>query len=107
MASAASLPLLIWLEPLHWTAIRQLDVKAWMAFAFLALFMYSASMLLFFHVLRKLPVTVASSSLYLVPVFGVVIAAVLLHERLSAVALTGAGVVLMATVLVMRYDPIL
>jgi drug/metabolite transporter (DMT)-like permease len=104
-ASLASVPLLIWVEPLHWDVLKKLNVKAWVAFAFLALFMYSASMLLFFHVLQKLPVTVASTSLYLVPVFGVIMAAVILRERLSIPAISGAGIVLLATILVMRYDP--
>ncbi len=66
--------------------------------------MYTVSMLLFFYVLEHIPVTVASASLYLVPLFGVLLASVLLGERLSPLALAGAGVVLAATVLIMRYD---
>jgi drug/metabolite transporter (DMT)-like permease len=104
-ASCASMPLLIWIEPVHWEAILSLDWRSWIAFAFLALFMYSASMLLFFYVLQKLPVMVASASMYLVPVFGVIIAGVILRERLSTTAVSGAGVVLAATILIMRDDP--
>lgn len=103
-ASAASLPLLIWVEPFHWRQLAALDWESWLAFAFLALFMYGASMLLFFHVLRHLPVTVASASLYLVPVFGVLLAAGFLHERLSAVALGGSAVVLASTLAIMRWE---
>jgi len=66
--------------------------------------MYGASMLLFFHVLQRLDVTIASASLYLVPVFGVALAAVFLGERLSGVALCGAAIVLASTVLIMKYD---
>jgi drug/metabolite transporter (DMT)-like permease len=62
-------------------------------------------MILFFHVLQHLEVTVASASLYLVPVFGVVIAAIFLGERLSPVALIGTAITLCATVLIMKYDP--
>jgi drug/metabolite transporter (DMT)-like permease len=51
-----------------------------------------------------LDVTTASASLYLVPVFGVFLAAVLLGERLNAVSIAGAAVVLAATLLIMRYD---
>jgi drug/metabolite transporter (DMT)-like permease len=104
-ASCASIPLLIWMEPLRWKAVFALDWCSWIAFAFLALFMYSTSMLLFFYVLQKLPVMVASASMYLVPVFGVMIAGIVLRERLSKSALSGAGVVLVATILIMRYDP--
>ncbi|HEV8146083.1 MAG TPA: DMT family transporter [Bryobacteraceae bacterium] len=104
-ASVASIPLLIWAEPFHWSAFRGFDWKSWLAFAFLALCMYGLSMILFFHVLQHLEVTVASASLYLVPVFGVVIAAIFLGERLSPVALIGTAITLCATVLIMKYDP--
>ncbi len=103
-ASLASLPFLLWFEPLDMEAFRQLDWRAWTAFAFLAIFMYTVSMLLFFYVLEHIPVTVASATLYLVPLFGVVLASVLLHERMSPMALGGAAVVLIATLLIMRYD---
>ena len=56
--------------------------------------MYGASMLFFFAALEHLDVTVASVSLYLVPIFGVLLAAVLLGERLSTLALVGSGIVL-------------
>jgi drug/metabolite transporter (DMT)-like permease len=104
-ATIASLPLLIWVEPFHWSAFRGFDWKSWLAFAFLALCMYGLSMVLFFHVLQHLEVTVASASLYLVPVFGVVMAALFLGERLGAVALIGTLITLSATVLIMKYDP--
>jgi drug/metabolite transporter (DMT)-like permease len=104
VASAASAPLLVWAEPFDWASLAAFDWKSWAAFAFLAIFMYGASMLLFFHVLQHLDVTVASASLYLVPVFGVALAAIFLGERLSGVALCGAAVVLASTVLIMKYD---
>jgi len=103
-ASLASIPLLIWAEPLDVRALTNLNLPGWLAFAFLAVFMYGASMLLFFHVLEHLSVTVASASLYLVPVFGVLLATTILKEQLSPLALVGAGIVLASTVLIMRYD---
>jgi drug/metabolite transporter (DMT)-like permease len=77
-ASLASVPLLIVVEPFHWNAFAAFDWKSWAAFAFLAILMDGASMLLFFAALEHLDVTVASVSLYLVPIFGVLLAAVLL-----------------------------
>lgn len=103
-ATLVTLPLLVWVEPFHMTAFAHLDLKAWLAFAFLVLGMYGASMLLFFHALEHLDVTVASMALYMVPVFGVILAAVMVGERLGAAALVGAGVVLVATLLIMKYD---
>ncbi len=103
-ASFASLPLLIWVEPFSFRAFRSFDWQSWAAFAFLALLMYGASMLLFFKALQHLDVTTASASLYLVPVFGVFLASVLLGERLNFLAIVGTAIVLMATVLIMKYD---
>jgi drug/metabolite transporter (DMT)-like permease len=103
-ASLASIPLLVWAEPFHWSVFRTFDWKSWVAFAFLAILMYGASMLFFFAALEHLDVTVASVSLYLVPIFGVLMAAVILGERLSALAMVGSGIVLVATILVMKYD---
>lgn len=103
-ASLASLPLLVWAEPFQFAQLAALDGKSWTAFAFLAIFMYGVSMLLFFYVLQHLEVTVASASLYLVPLFGVLLAGGFLHERLSGVALCGAAVTLVATVAIMRWD---
>jgi drug/metabolite transporter (DMT)-like permease len=61
-------------------------------------------MILFFAVLKSLPVTVALSSTYMMPVFGVVLAMLLLGERLTTLNVVGAGLVLGSTTLVMRYD---
>jgi drug/metabolite transporter (DMT)-like permease len=103
-ASVFSIPLLIWVEPFHPRSLLSFDAKSIAAFLFLAFFMYGASMLLFFKALQHLDVTTASTSLYLVPVFGVLLAVSLLGERLSLVALVGAAIVLISTVLVVRYD---
>jgi drug/metabolite transporter (DMT)-like permease len=103
-ASIASLPLLIWAEPFRFQVFRQFDWQSWAAFAFLAFFMYGASMLLFFKALQHLDVTTASASLYLVPVFGVILAAALLGERLNGLAMAGSAIVLLATVLILKYD---
>ena len=66
--------------------------------------MDGASMLFFFKALQHLDVATASTSLYLVPVFGVIPAAVSLGERMNATPLLGAAIVLISTLLVVRYD---
>jgi drug/metabolite transporter (DMT)-like permease len=103
-ASLASIPLLIWVEPFSFHAFAGFDVRSWLAFAFLAIFMYGVSMLLFFYVLQFVEVTLASASLYLVPVFGVILGATLLGERLSPLAITGSVIVLAATIIIMRFE---
>jgi len=57
-ACAASVPLLSWVEPVRPTAFAAFDWNSWAAFGFLAVFMYGVSMLLFFHVLKHIDVTV-------------------------------------------------
>ena len=105
-ASVASIPLLVWAEPVPWRNFLAFDWQAWAAFAFLALFMYGASMLLFFAALAHLDVTTASISLYLVPVFGVVLAITVLGERLSLMEAMGAVIVLIAMLIIVRYDKV-
>ena len=103
-ASIASIPLLVFVEPVQWRIFLSFDLSSWLAFAFLALFMYGASMLLFFAALAHLDVTTASISLYLVPVFGVILAITILGEQLHVFEIVGALIVLSATLLIVRYD---
>jgi drug/metabolite transporter (DMT)-like permease len=103
-ATPASLPFLLWKEPECFRNLAHLDAQAWIAFGFLVLFVYGISMLMFFRILQYLPVTVALSSTYLVPVFGVAIAIVLLGERLDTLTVVGAAVVLAATILIMSFE---
>jgi drug/metabolite transporter (DMT)-like permease len=103
-ASLASLPLLIWFEPVDADVFRSMSASGWLAFGYLAVFHYGASMLIFFFVLEHVSVTAASVSLYLVPVFGVLFAVTMLGEKLNPLALIGAAVVLAATILIMRFD---
>ncbi|MBV8514955.1 MAG: DMT family transporter [Acidobacteria bacterium] len=97
-------PLLIGVEPFHLSSLLSLDAKGFAAFLFLAFLMYGASMLLFFAALQHLDINAASMSLYLVPVFGVLLAWLVLGEHLSPASLAGAAIVLISTLLVVRYD---
>jgi drug/metabolite transporter (DMT)-like permease len=98
-ATPASLPILLWKEPECFRNLAHLDARAWIAFGFLILFVYGISMLMFFRILQFLPVTVALTSTYMVPVFCVV-----LGERLDTLTVIGAAVVLAATVLIMNCE---
>ena len=103
-ATLASLPFLLWKEPECFGNLVHLDVRAWIAFAFLTLLVCGISMLMLFYVLQFLPVTIVLASTYLVTVFGVVIPMILLGERLDAIKIVGAAVVLTATVLIMNFE---
>lgn len=103
-ASIVSVPFLIWVEPFHFATLKTLDRSDWLWFAFLAIFMYGVSMILFFYVLRHLTVTVASFSLYLVPIFGVGLSVYFAGEHISSWQIYGSAVVLAATLLIIKFD---
>jgi drug/metabolite transporter (DMT)-like permease len=92
------------MEPDAFARLASLDTRGWLAFAFLAIVVLGVSMIMFFSVLKSLPVTVALASTYMTPVFGVVLAMLLLGERLTGTTIAGAMLVLAATALVMKYD---
>ena len=61
-------------------------------------------MVLFLNVLTRLDATQAALSNYLIPFFGVVIAGIVLHERLTGFMLAGGALVLASTLLVTVYE---
>jgi drug/metabolite transporter (DMT)-like permease len=61
-------------------------------------------MVLFLNVLTRLDATQAALSNYLIPFFGVIIAAVVLHERLTGFMILGGLLVLASTLLVTVYE---
>jgi len=103
-ATAFSLPVLAFAEGQWPEELARLNWSEWAAFGYLAVFLYGVSMVLFFQALRQVEVMVASMSLYLVPVFGVSLAAVMLGERLTAQAMVGSAIVLLTTVMLFRFD---
>ena len=70
----------------------------------LALFQYFLSMVIFLNVLTRLDATQAAVSNYLIPFFGTVIAAIVLHERLTKFMVVGGILVLASTLLVTVYE---
>lgn len=94
------------MEPDAFSRLAGLDTRGWLAFAFLAIVVLGLSMIMFFSVLKSLPVTVALASTYMTPLFGVVLAMVLLGEWLTGTTAIGSILVLAATALVMRYDAV-
>jgi drug/metabolite transporter (DMT)-like permease len=78
--------------------------KVWLGIALLAGLQYFLSMILFLTVLTRLDAAQAGLSNYLIPVFGVMIAAGVLGERLTARMAIGGLVVLGSTLLVTVYE---
>jgi drug/metabolite transporter (DMT)-like permease len=75
-----------------------------MGLVMLALLQYFLSMVIFLNVLTRLDATQAAVSNYLIPFFGVVVAAIVLHERLTKFMVVGGILVLASTLLVTVYE---
>ena len=100
MVLVLSLPLLIWAEPLTWTAIIAYTSATWVSVLVLSVFSWGLAMVLWMFVLRRLDVSQASVSTYLLPFLGVLISAVTLHEKITAAMLLGGGITLAGAVMI-------
>jgi drug/metabolite transporter (DMT)-like permease len=91
-------------EPHCLNDLVHLTWAQWAAFAYLAVFLYGISMVFFLRALRMVDVVIASASLYLMPLFGVALAFSILGERLAPRSFLGSAIVLVATLILFRFD---
>jgi drug/metabolite transporter (DMT)-like permease len=104
VASIASIPLFIWIEPLSLHSILHVQRSALLGILELALIVYGASMLLFFWILKRLDVTQATLSNYALPFFMGVLAVLVLHESLAPLVIAGGVIVFLSTLVVTVYE---
>jgi drug/metabolite transporter (DMT)-like permease len=104
VTAIVGLPMLVLFAPRCLVELAHFSPPKWAAFGYLAIFLYGVSMVLFLRALRKVDAIVASASLYLVPLFGVVLAFAILKERLVPQAVLGSIVVLLAASMLFRFD---
>jgi len=97
-------PLTLYLEPESLHIVGLFGPKVWLGVLLLAALQYFLSMILFLTVLTRLDAAQAGLSNYLIPVFGVVIAAIVLGERLTTRMAIGGLVVLGSTLLITVYE---
>jgi drug/metabolite transporter (DMT)-like permease len=98
------LPITFFSEPGSFHQIAEYTAKTWLGIALLAVFQYCLSMVIFLTVLTRLDATQASLSNYMIPFFGLVIAALVLHEKLTVFMMLGGGLVLLSTLLITVYE---
>lgn len=91
-------------EPEGLAQLSQLTARGWTGLLLLAVFQYCVSMILFLTVLTRLDATQAALSNYLIPMFGVIIAWLLLGERLNPAAIAGGLLVLTSTLVVTVWE---
>lgn len=78
--------------------------SVWLSIGVLGGFSWGLAMVLWMWVLSRIDASQASVSIYLLSVFGVVLSAITLHERLSLVQLMGGCLVVAGTVLTSEYE---
>lgn len=99
-----TLPITVYREPMGFLHLTHFKPSVWAALMVLAVLQYGLSMVLFLHVLSRLDATQAALSNYLIPFFGVLIAAVLLGERLTRFMILGGTLVLGSTLLITVFE---
>ena len=104
VASLASIPLFIWVEPLSLASLWKMDRVTLWGIVELAVFVYGCSMLLFFFILKRLDVTQATISNYVLPFFIGVLAVVVLKESITPAMMAGGGIILVSTIVVTVYE---
>ena len=98
------IPITLAAEPQTIHTIPHFTPTVWIGLVILAVFQYFLSMVIFLNVLTRLDATQAAVSNYLIPFFGVVLAALILGERLTPYMLAGGALVLVSTLLVTTYE---
>ncbi len=91
-------------EPGSWRQLGGLGTPVWLTLAAIGFFSLSSSMILFFWVIQRIDVTQASLSIYLMPVFGVSIATIMVREKPTLTLLIGGTLVFISTFLVTTYE---
>jgi drug/metabolite transporter (DMT)-like permease len=98
------IPITFIVEPEAARQMPRYTAQTWIGIALLAVLQYCISMVIFLTVLARLDATQASLSNYLIPFFGLIIAAVVLHEHLTPFMIIGGIMVLLSTLLITAWE---
>ena len=99
-----SLPFLV-LNPFRMDAVRAYPLATWLSLLFLGTVFYSFTVIIFFKILVRVDAGQIMIFAYLQPVFGVVMAAALLHEKITASMVLGGLLVIAGTLAVVFERP--
>ena len=92
-------------EPFDLAAVAGYRWQTWLSLLFLGSIFYSLTMVVFFHILARLDAGQIMVSNYLQPLFGVGMAALLLHEKMTLPMVAGGLLVLGGTILATFDEP--
>ncbi|HTN07351.1 DMT family transporter [Agriterribacter sp.] len=104
VGSIACIPLLIWVEPFSFSEIIHSGRIAFLGLLELSLMVYGVSMLLFFHILKRMDVSQAILGNYLLPFFISLLGIILLNEKITASMLMGGIIIFAGTLMVTVYE---
>ena len=97
-------PLVFYFEPRIFSTIRFFTVQTWTGLALLTFFHNFLSMVLFFKALKMLDAMQVALSNYLIPFFGLPVAALWLGESLGGWTLVGGAFVLVGTLIITLWE---
>jgi drug/metabolite transporter (DMT)-like permease len=90
-------------EPFSWQQLASLGFAVWLSLGMIAFLCLTSAMMLFFWVIKRIDLTRAALSIYLLPVFGVLISTVTLKEKIRWQLLAGGLLVFLGAFLATRY----
>jgi drug/metabolite transporter (DMT)-like permease len=105
LAFAVSVPLVSWVEHFSLPEIRNFHASTWLALIVLSALSWGLAMVLWMFLLKRLDVSQASVSIYLLPFLGVLISALTLKEKITTAMIVGGLVTLAGTILITATEP--
>jgi drug/metabolite transporter (DMT)-like permease len=105
IALIVCMPFLVWVERFSISDVRAYTVNVWVALLVLSLLSWGLAMVLWMFLLKRLDVSQASVSIYLLPFLGVLVSALTLKEKITTATVVGGLVTLMGTILIMTTEP--
>lgn len=105
IALIVSVPFLVWVERFSLSDVRAYTANTWVALLVLSILSWGLAMVLWMFLLKRLDVSQASVSIYLLPFLGVLISALTLKEKITTPTVVGGLVTLMGTILIMTTEP--
>jgi len=100
LAVIVSVPLALGVENFTISGIAHYAAGTWLALMVLSIMSWGLAMVLWMFLLKRLDVSQASVSIYLLPFLGLLISAVTVHERITKPMVVGGFITLAGTILI-------
>ena len=104
VAAGLCLPLVLGMERQSLAAARTYTSGVWVSLVVLSVLSWGLAMVLWMYLLKRLDVSQASVSIYLLPLLGVLFSAILLKEKITSAMLVGGLLTLAGTILITSAD---